>query len=437
VSHDSLGRMTWQLVAALGDEHGEDLLHLLTCPECRDAAAAVLRAGGGLAGALVPNYDPVFRRLEAGNVFLLEEARRRRGEAGRLVAELRTLPPKQRRKIAEQERFEREDVQELLLLESEAVLEDDPQEAVSLGRLADSLARRLAWDDSTQGAVARARAQVLTAGAYRLAGDFSRADTLLRLAIPYLMDASVRGAYCRTLALLRWEEGNIEEAIALFQRGTEILGEEELAEEAALCVVPLGLLYLEQGATGRALELLLPMKLLDPSARRGLAVRAALGLALALAELQMPADARVALQGAYRLYDQIRQPLDQVRLYWIESRVLARLGEPEQALILVEQVLAKLLAEKLVPEAALAAVEMMGLLASLGRTGEIPDRLAVPRDLCARDWGLRRATSTLNRLAAAAAAGDQALPQRAQRYTYALRQTLRLGYHRVEPPPAA
>jgi tetratricopeptide (TPR) repeat protein len=437
VSHDAAGRMTWQLVAALGEEHGDDLLHLLTCPECRESAAAVLRAGDGLAGALVQDYEPVFRRLEAGNVFLLEEARRRRGEAGRLVAELRTVPPKQRKKVAEQERFERQDVQELLLLESEAVLEDDPQEAVSLGRLADSLAQRLRWEDSTQGAVARARAQVLTAGAYRLAGDFSRADTLLRLAIPYLMDASVRGAYCRTLALLRWEEGNVEEAIALLQRGAEILSEEELTAEAALCVVPLGLLFLEQGATGRALELLLPMKMLDPSARRGLTARAALGLAQALAELQMPADARIALQGAYRLYDQIRQPLDQVRLYWSESRVLARLGETGQALALVEQVLAKLLAEKRVPEAALAAVEMAGLLAALDRTGEIPDRLAMLRELCARDWRLKRAASTLNRLAASAEAGDPALPQRAQRYTQALRQTLRLSYHRIEPPPAA
>jgi tetratricopeptide (TPR) repeat protein len=429
--------MTWSLVAALGDEHGEDLLHLLTCAECREAAAAVLRSGDGLAAALVPDYDPVFRRLEAGNVYLIEEARRRYGEAGRMVAELRTLPPKQRRKVAGQARFARQDVLEFLLLESEVAQEDDPADAVSLGRLAESLVRRLQWPDAIQEAAARARAQMLTAGAYRLAGDLRMADTLLRLTLPSLADASVRGAYCRTLALLRWDQGHTEEAIALFQRGAEVLGEDGLHEEAALCVVPLGLLYLEQGATGRALELLIPMKLLDPSARRGLAARAALALAQALAELNMPADAHVALQGAYRLYNQVRNETGQVRLYWLESRVLARLGDGEQALALLEQVLAKLLAGDLVAEAAVAAVELAGLLASLGRTEEIPGRLAGPRARCDRNRYLYRASNTLARLVAAAEAGDESLPQRAQRYTHALRQALRLGNHRVEPPPAA
>ena len=86
--HESLERMTWSLVAALGDEHGEDLLHLLTCAECRAAAAAVLRAGDGLASALVPDYDPLLaipriRRnlnLEVGTI--IPRGARRGGGAG-------------------------------------------------------------------------------------------------------------------------------------------------------------------------------------------------------------------------------------------------------------------------------------------------------------------------------------------------------------------
>ncbi|HYG65701.1 MAG TPA: hypothetical protein VEL74_24165, partial [Thermoanaerobaculia bacterium] len=412
---------------------GAELLHLLTCPECREAAAAVLRAGDGVPGVPVPDYDPMFRRLEA-NLVHLEEERRRYGEAARLATELCSLPPKERERAVKSLRFARADVLNALLREGEARQEAAPAEAVVLGRLAIGLAGRLSWPDAGQKAAARARALILTAGFCRLAGQESLAAVLLRRAVPWLVEPRVRGDYCRTLALLRWQQGRTEEAIALFQRGARVLDEAGLPEEAARCKVPLGLLYTEQGAVRRALEMFLSMELLDPHARPGLAARACLALALGLVDIDMAADARAALRGAHRIYGQIRADLEQVRVYWLEGRVLASLGETEQALALMEQIFAKLFAEGLVAEAAVAGVELAGLLASLGRAGEIVERLGEVRRACAADLSLQRAVETL---AWAASAAGSSLAERASCSAFALRVALRLAGNRVEPPPAA
>ncbi|HYG62378.1 MAG TPA: hypothetical protein VEL74_07340, partial [Thermoanaerobaculia bacterium] len=214
MAHETMEHLTWRLATALRHDDGAELLHLLTCPECRDAATAVLRAGDGIPGVPVPDYDPMFRRLEA-NLVHLEEERRRHGEAARLVAELCSLPPKEREKAIKSLRFERADVLHALLREGEARQEAAPAEAVALGRLAVGLARRLSWPEAGQKAAARARALILTAGFCRLAGQESLAADLLRRAIPWLAEPRVRGDYCRTLALLRWQQGRTEEAIAL------------------------------------------------------------------------------------------------------------------------------------------------------------------------------------------------------------------------------
>jgi hypothetical protein len=106
---------------------------------------------------------------------------------------------------------------------------------------------------------------------------------------------------------------------------------------------------------------------------------------------------------------------------------------------LLESVLARLLAEGLVAEAAVASVEAAGLLASLGRAGEIPDRVAVTRGLCACHPALVLADRALSDLASpeSRAKGKPALRRQADRYARGLRQALRLRGFRVEPPPAA
>jgi hypothetical protein len=186
------------------------------------------------------------------------------------------------------------------------------------------------------------------------------------------------------------------------------------------------------------MEMFLGLELLNPEERPGLAARACLALALGLAEISMAGDARLAVQGAYRIYGRIRTESEQVRVYWLESRVLARLGETEQALALVEQVMAKLLAEGLAAEAAVAGVEMAGLLASLGRSGEVADRLLAVRQACAADYlRLLRGGEALAWAVTAAGWKDSPLPEQASRAAFAARSALRLAGNRVEPPPAA
>jgi len=77
-----------------------------------------------------------------------------------------------------------------------------------------------------------------------------------------------------------------------------------------------------------------------------------------------------------------------------------------------------------------AGVELAGLLASLGRTGEVAERLAEVRRACAADLGLQRATETLTW---AASAAGSVPAERVSCSAFALRVALRLAGKRSNP----
>jgi hypothetical protein len=76
-------------------------------------------------------------------------------------------------------------------------------------------------------------------------------------------------------------------------------------------------------------------------------------------------------QEAWQLYSSLPTPEEQFRAQWLEGRICVRLGAWQEAFELLEGVRARFLADRLLPEAALATLDLALLLAQSKRTPEI------------------------------------------------------------------
>jgi tetratricopeptide (TPR) repeat protein len=436
-SHGSLSEAALQLLPEIAAEHGNEILHLLICPDCRAVAVAHLVASQAPPppDANVYDYSAVFRRLESRRPRLIQESRRRQNEVEDLLIELSRLPERERRHAVADSRFQRPDLLDRLLDDCRLQGAVDAAEAATTARLAVALALRLGWDSSAKVAYA----SCLEADAQRRLGQRLRARLALERAARFLGSFAERGIYCRSLALLRWEQGRPEEAAALLGRSARLLGDEGLGTEEAVSLAYLGLLHSEEGEPAMALEALIAACPGLPARNRSaLRVHAGLALARTLASFELWPQARLARESAWGSYGEVHDELEIVRIYVLEARLLVCLGEPEEALALHEPVLGKLLARGEIAEAAVAAVEVATLLLRLGRAAEIADRIAAVRHACLTLPGLEGAVRVLSALSAPdKGAALEALEARARRVVRELRQNLRNAGFPVEPPPAA
>jgi tetratricopeptide (TPR) repeat protein len=415
---------------------GPDLLHLLTCPACRAWAIGRLLDEAGREEdeeETREDYDALFENLLAPSPEAVEAALRRRREAERLLGELMRLPAKRRLRGLREARFRNLDLLDHLLETSHADQLKHPEEAAELARLAFRLA--LSLGDEEDAPAALSRALDLAANARRLLGDRKEADSLLRRAASFLRDRTERALHCRTAALVRWEEGRTDEAAALLAHAAKLLAADGLEEEVGVCRALLGLLEEEEGRPAAALpELLKSWAALDRDLRPVFALRLGLGLARCLAELDQGERARSVLQEAWRLYAAVEDPGEMLRVYWREARVLACLGEREEARHVLASVGPKLAKEGSLAEAVLVSLDLALTLAEEGRFGEI-GKLAA--GLPPAFPGASKAEEGLHTLAALAERRDPGLREAAARERAGLLRMLRLGGVPVRSLPFA
>src|SRR6185295_18957710 len=203
------------------DVHGATgLLHLLTCATCRSWAIRRLLDRRRTAQQEEETHDELYAgmwaRLEESAPELIEETRRRTETVERLFVELMQATSGRRLGLVRQARFRSLELLERLLEESHAAQLAEPAKAAELARLAARLAGLFGEGDE-EAAAALPRAYSLGANARRLEGRLRAADSLLAKAVPFLNGGIERAFYCRTLALLRWEQGRADEAQALLQ----------------------------------------------------------------------------------------------------------------------------------------------------------------------------------------------------------------------------
>jgi hypothetical protein len=302
------------------------------------------------------DYHEVVGRVNAALPRLLREHERRRRELQALAGELVALDDEERRLVLKEQRFHRADLVDELVDQAGSALPESPARGEELARLAQDLALHL--PDPLEAGEGQARAACRLAHARRLAGDHAGAAQLLSAVSLYQGEGEVEGEVCRALALLRWEEGRLEEAAALLTRAAAVWALEESSHEEAACQVLWALLLIEEGRAKDVVPLL--REELPALVDTWLTLYGSLGFALGLAEQGLEDRARaVRAEGAALVR---RAPVG-AYLYalWLEGEIAASLSETAVAVSLFEDLRREALTAGLAVEASIATLALASL----------------------------------------------------------------------------
>ena len=351
-----------------------ELLHLLTCPICRSwVVGRILERNveTGDPGETAAFYEAAFLQLEERAPELFVQLRSERAEDEKLLAEILRAPRGSRLRKIRGTRFQRKGLLDLLLERSHEHQLTDCRLAGDLADLAARLAVLLSGEREMP-ASAYTRALCLGASSCRLRGDHNGAEEKIALAASFLAGAADRAFYSRTVALLRWEQGRTDEASALLHHAARLYLLGGLPEEESTCLALLGLLQAEGPILDNALVLLREgWTRMDREVRPLLALRVGLTLAFLLADSGQEETARSFLKEVWPFQAQMTDPEERVRAYWLEARVLARLGDREEARHLLEAALRKLIEEERLAESTLIAMDLALLFVETGHPEEI------------------------------------------------------------------
>jgi tetratricopeptide (TPR) repeat protein len=301
----------------------------------------------------------------------LEEVRKRAEQAKLLFEELMqagALP------LAEP-RFRNPDLLELVLEEARNRQVEEPAIAQKLAALARHLIKMLTGEAEVR--TASVRAMCLEANARRLQRDLDGAANTLAIVAPILEFATERALYCQTMALIRWEQGRMDEAEALLARALYLYTLEESEYELADCQALLGLLREEERSLGDpTFSLVAAWATLRPNSPPYLLVRVALALAVVYAEQNQIVLARRNLNDAQELFVHLKRQKDRLYAHWAEARALALLGDREEARHLLEFVGQGLWEVGDTAGSLVSAVDLLVLLAEVGDHEAIREALA-------------------------------------------------------------
>lgn len=214
---------------------------------------------------------------------------------------------------------------------AQAAVEEDPGAAGELAELALRIAALPHPEEAGRVAAVKARGYCLLASARRLRGDLTGAKDALRRAALHQMqppDSPERAFYGWQLALLRHEQGRVEEAVAGLWSAAGIYGEAGEPGGEGACLATLGAVLMEEGKHERAvLPLIQAGELLDPEREPWLVAQVRLGLALCHAVLGYPVRARRDAERAWVLCRRITDPYRRAELCGLRARI-AELVEP-------------------------------------------------------------------------------------------------------------
>jgi hypothetical protein len=237
--------------------------------------------------------------------------------------------------------------------------------AASLADLAIGIAVRIADDPDTSSS-ALVRAHCLSANAYRLARLPDLAESALSNILEFLnpipgYEEAYRAHYCRTLALVRWDQGRLDEALGLLRQAEGLFHCANERTEQLACVFLTALLCDEMGDSDGALAtmLLLSECWLDPFCRPWLTSRAMLTFTAVAAEQRELA--LFTLEEGVRFQGYVSDTDEQLRLFALEGRARARLGFCDEAEQMIEGVRRQHLAARKMVDLTLSSLDLLAL----------------------------------------------------------------------------
>lgn len=303
-----------------------------------------------------------------------------------VLRELTSSGSDQQRLLVADPRFHRKDVLQLLLALSKETQLTQPQKAREFASLAAQVAELAMETLPMEAPSALVRAHCLVANAYRLTGLIDLAEDSLGSAFPALGfdpldDRADRAIYCRTLALVRWEQGRLDEAVALLPHARSLLDDSLHARGRATCSLLEALLQDEIGSPRGVLHPL--SQLLGKSILRScppwLTSRAFLTFA-AVAAKRDP-YARAALEEGLHSLGFVTEHKEQLRLFRLEGRARGRLGFTDEAEQLLEAVRREHLETHQVVDLTLATLDLLALRTSTDQDPRIEALYSALTDL--------------------------------------------------------
>jgi tetratricopeptide (TPR) repeat protein len=365
----------------LEPEYDDVLLHLLECAECRALARELLASQRSLAAAVPPagaSRTSTRWRPDDATLWRLE----------RLLA---TPPALRPRLLREEAEFRDLDLADLLLRRSEAAQPHAPRISEEMARLAFTIAEPMVRDPWVgRSNDVKARACVLVGNVRRLERDLDGAEEMFGKAVFHLTgppNCRERAFYCRSLALLREDLGQVDEAAGLLWRAALIYRETGRRREEGRCLAQLGLLFLEEEQIERAVPpLTQACQAFQPPADDVPYVRCALALAYCHASLGESEKSRRFLHAARDLYPHLPEGEPRTQAAWLEGKVAALAGAPEEAVERLDEARRGFLTAHKLHAATRVSIDLVRVLAGLGREERFEDLLselrgALPPDL--------------------------------------------------------
>jgi len=366
-----------RLLADASEDWLRFLLHeLARCGPCQDVGGYILDLYRS--GALKIPFG-------VGDLVLAKS----RMEAPRLWAELKESSPHEINRLVQTTPcFASWGLCELLCQESKRVAAEDADRAVGLSELAVLVVDLLNEDGPIEDRwlyQLRAYAWAHLGNARRVRGDLRGAEEAFSMAEPWWQtgeavgDALGYGPVILDLkASLRIAQRRFPEALEVLDRVIEayIEGDPEFRDShlAGKAMIQKALAMIQMGAPETAIRYLRDARgRVDSSRDPRLLLCLNHNLASSLAGVGRFQEAEEALPEIESACKGIGNPLDLVRLRWIEGRVAEGLGQRERSKEAYEEVRREFVTRQMGYDAALVSLELAALLLEEGRTAEVKE----------------------------------------------------------------
>lgn len=306
--------------------------------------------------------------------------KRQKSEASGLLEELLSHPPERREVLARNsKKYLNHALIDLLRDLSLDACFRKPSEAISLARLAVSIAERLPGQELGAAAVfdLRARSLGVLANAYRVSSEPQLAEATLDKA-EMLLEEGGSGDLLESASLISYRAALLgnqrrpDESIALFDKAIRIYrqcGEDHLQGRTVIHKAH----HIEfAGDPEQAIQLLSEgLSLIDSRKEPRLALVANHNLALYLTELGRYSEAEELQRSSRRLYEEFGDRLSLMRLRWIEAKMALGRGELEVAEAAFLETREAFIREDIAWDVALVSLELAGVYLKQGRAAEI------------------------------------------------------------------
>jgi hypothetical protein len=264
-------------------------------------------------------------------------------------------------------RFHRCDLLALLLSRAQTTQLADPLKAAKLACLTARLADAATGPLPVAAPPAVFQAHLVAANSFRLARSYVSAEDHLFRATPgrgvHLADDLDRAHFCRTLALVRWERGLLDEALALLQRAAHLFGACRRVTDSATCSLLAILLLEEMGSS--SIELLAFTSDLVGSPVVGCCLPWLVSRAFLTLASSLPRNyGDVAFARGIQFFGLVTDPAEQYRILRLEGRARARLGFPQDGEEILEAVRRAHLRSHAFVDLTLTSIDLLALRTS-------------------------------------------------------------------------